>query len=88
MGKIDKYLEYLYKYPVPNDVKYESAARFLISIGCKMRKKKGGSHRIFTYTGYTKVITLIENENLKTYHIKQIKELLKFIGIVEEEDDR
>lgn len=51
-----------------------------------MRKKKGTSHRHFKYHGFYKVITLMESEILK-YQIKEVKELLEFIGIVEEDSD-
>lgn len=44
-----------------------------------MRKKKGTSHRQFEYPGYCDTITLMDNERVKEYKIKQVRELLKFI---------
>jgi hypothetical protein len=62
-------------------------AKFLKFIGCKMRKKGGTSHRVFSYPGYPRVITLMENENVKEYQINQIKALLRHIGIIKDCED-
>ncbi|SFF97694.1 HicA toxin of toxin-antitoxin [Desulfotomaculum arcticum] len=80
MGKFEKLLKRFYQHPVPLDIPYQEAARLLLVIGCSMRKRSG-SHRVFTYSGYSKSIVLMENENLRLYQVQDIKNLLNYIGI-------
>ncbi|AGL01141.1 hypothetical protein Desgi_1670 [Desulfoscipio gibsoniae DSM 7213] len=80
MGKFEKLLKRFNQHPVPLDISYQEAARLLLVIGCSMRKRSG-SHRVFTYLGYSKLIVLMENENLRPYQVQDIKDLLKYIGI-------
>jgi hypothetical protein len=44
-----------------------------------MRKRTGTKHRQFEYPGYPDTITLMENERVREYQIKQVRDLLKFI---------
>lgn len=85
LSKVEKFLHRLLRNPTPNDIQFIEMAKFLLSIGCTMRKKGGGSHRHFKYTGYREIITLMENENIREYQVEQVKKLLKHIGIYEEE---
>lgn len=80
MSKFEKLLKRFYSHPVPVDISYQDAARLLLAIGCTMRKRSG-SHRVFTYPGYSQSIVLMENENLRQYQVQDIKNLLKYIGI-------
>ncbi|NHM26040.1 MULTISPECIES: type II toxin-antitoxin system HicA family toxin [Desulfofundulus] len=80
MGKFEKLIKKIYSRPVPVDITYQEAARLLISVGCTMRKR-GGSHRVFTYPGYPYVIVLMESENLKQYQVLDIRKLLEHIGL-------
>ena len=79
MSQTEKFFDRLVSYPVPNDITFNEMSRFLKAIGCIMRKKKGTSHRQFEYPGYCETITLMDNERVKEYKIKQVRELLKFI---------
>jgi predicted RNA binding protein YcfA (HicA-like mRNA interferase family) len=80
LSKFEKLLKRFYSHPVPVDISYQDAARLLLAIGCTMRKRSG-SHRVFTYPGYSQSIVLMENENLRQYQVQDIKNLLKYIGI-------
>lgn len=80
MGKIEKLIDKIYGRPVPVDISYQDAARLLISIGCSIRKGSG-SHRVFNYSGYPEAIVLVEKENLKQYHVQDIRKLLEHIGL-------
>ncbi|MBF7083944.1 type II toxin-antitoxin system HicA family toxin [Desulfallas sp. Bu1-1] len=80
MSKFEKLLKRFYSHPVPVDISYQDAARLLLAIGCTMRKRSG-SHRVFTYPGYSQSIVLMENENLRQYQVQDIKNLFKYIGI-------
>lgn len=85
MSRFEKLLNRLLRKPTPNDVKFEEMAKFLISIGCTMRKKKGTSHRQFKYPNFIHVITLMEGVVVREYQIDQVIELLIFIGVFEED---
>ena len=87
LSKIKKFLKKLLRYPVPNDIEYDEMARFLIIVGCIVRKKGGTSHRQFKHPGYHKTITLMENTNIRKYQVEEVKELLVSIGIIEEDND-
>jgi len=80
LGKFEKLLKRFYRRPTPLDISYQEAARLLLAIGCTMRKRTG-SHRVFTYPGYSQSIVLMENEALRLYQVQDIKDLLKYIGI-------
>jgi len=80
LGKFEKLLKRFDRHPVPADISYQEAVRLLLAIGCTMRKR-AGSHRVFTYPGYTQSIVLMEDENLRQYQVQDIKNLLKYIGI-------
>jgi len=85
LAKIDKLLRRIAGYPIPKDISYEEMAKLLLSVKCRERKATGTRHRQFTYPGFPEVITLMQNEDVKEYKIKQVRELLKFIGIIEED---
>ncbi len=80
MSKFEKLLRRFYQYPIPVDISYQEASRFLLAIGCAMRKRTG-SHRVFTYPGYSESIVLMEGEKLRSYQVQDIKNLLKYIGV-------
>ena len=81
MGRFEKLLKRFLKKPVPKDISYQEAARLLLAVGCGMRKRSG-SHRVFTYPGYTKSIVLMEGETLRRYQVQEIRELLKYLRLV------
>lgn len=60
-------------------------AKFLLSVGCIMKKRKGSSNRVFKHPEYPELMVLMEDEYVRPYQINQIRELLIFIGIVREE---
>ena len=82
MGKVsqfDKFLSRLVHNPIPNDITFEKMSRFLLTIKCTMRKRTGTRHRQFEYPGYPDTITLMDNERVREYQIKQVRDLLRFI---------
>lgn len=81
MSKLEKLVRRFYTSPAPNDITYSEAARLLIAIGCTMRKR-GGSHRVFSYPGYPEGIVIMEGEKLRQYQVLDIRRLLEFIGFV------
>jgi len=50
-----------------------------------MQKRRGSSYRNFKHPDFPKVITLIECEFIRSYQIKLVRELLEYLGIVQEE---
>ncbi|WP_418790497.1 hypothetical protein [Phosphitispora sp. TUW77] len=85
MGKREKFLRRIYNHPIPKDIKYREMAYFLLSIGCKSQKRTGFSHRNFKHPDFPDIITLMEEETIKPYQIRKIRELLEHISIVEED---
>ncbi len=85
MGKLEKVIKRIYSHPIPNDIRYNDMASLLLSVGCTMYKKKGSSHRNFKHPNFPKVITLMGSEPVRSYQVKLVKELLKTIGIVQED---
>ena len=87
MSQLEKFLLKLLSHPTPNDITFQEMARFLKNIGCKMRKRKGTSHRNFSYSGCPRVITLMENEDVREYQVNQVKDLLRYIGTIKESEE-
>lgn len=87
MGKLEKFLTRLFSHPIPVDIKYSEAKKFLESIGCIAVKRKGTSHRVFKHPEYKENITLMEPECLRRYQVDDIKKLVLYLGIVEEENE-
>lgn len=79
MSQFEKFLKRIYQNPIPKDITYNEMAKFLVAIRCTIRKKTGTSHRQFKYPGYFEVITLMEDENVKEYQVRDVRELLDFI---------
>jgi hypothetical protein len=88
LSRLDKFLEKLYRRPVPTDIKYDEAARFLISIGCKPPKNKGTSHRTFHHSDAPQQpVGLVKGSELRKYQIDEMKELMSLLGYYKEEDE-
>lgn len=87
LSQLEKILLKLLSHPIPNGITFQEMAKFLKNIGCKMRKRRGTSHRIFSYPGYLRVITLMENEDVREYQVNQVKALLKYIGIIKDSEE-
>lgn len=88
MGKLEKFLESLYSYPIANDITFKEAARFLLSIKGVLayQSGKGSSHVKFKFPGYEHNIVLMKNECLKPYQIKDIRQFVEYLGLVERDD--
>jgi len=87
LSKLVKFLEKLYRRPIPNDIRFEEAARYLISIGCLKPRNSGTSHRTFIHPDFPESpVGLVKEKTLKKYQIKEIKELTSLLGIYREDD--
>ena len=84
LSRLEKFLERILRNPIPNDITFDEMSRFLLSIGCTIRKKAKTRHRQFKFPGYEPIITLMAAENVRGYQVSQIKGLLDFIDLIEE----
>jgi hypothetical protein len=88
LGKLEKFLEKLYRRPIPTDIRYEEAARYLLSIGCRPPKNKGTSHRTFIHPDCPQQpVGLMKGTLLRKYQIEEIKKLNSLLGIYREGDE-
>lgn len=87
MSWLEKFILKLYQKPQPKDISYKEACRFLQALGWRMKQRRGTSHVHFAKPDWIKLITLVENKDLKPYHIRLIKEYLVDKGIVERDEN-
>lgn len=88
MSRLEKFLTKLYRRPIPNDIRYDEAARYLLAIGCRPPKNKGTSHRLFIHPDFPQQpVGLIKDTNLRKYQIEEMKKLISLLEGHREEDD-
>jgi len=87
LSQFEKLLSKFFKHPIPNNITFKEAETLLLMIRCKPYKKKGTSHRKFKYPGYRETIVLMETEKLRPYQVQDIRNLIVFTGILEEEEE-
>jgi hypothetical protein len=88
LSRLEKFLDKLYRRPIPTDIRYEDAARFLQSIGCRAPKNKGTSHSTFIHPDFPEQpVGLMKGTLLRKYQIEEMKKLISLLGIYREEDE-
>lgn len=80
-------MEKLYRRPIPIDIRYADAVRFLLSIGCRLPKNKGTSHSTFIHPDFpNQPVGLVKDTMLRKYQVDEMKKLISLLDIYREED--
>ncbi|MCY8061615.1 type II toxin-antitoxin system HicA family toxin [Bacillus spizizenii] len=82
MTKFQKFLDRLFRKPPPRDIRYDEAARYLKTIGCKVVKGTG-SHRVFTHPKFPEYpIVLVEDRKcVRRYQIDSMVHLADLLEL-------